>query len=158
MKKVFLIIVYWVAAIVLTALLLVSLNYDWVQAAAMSLTFLPSAMALSFFLPKVDRSKSRKGRILDSMYIILGVMTKMGPFTYYRLQPDIIHLKENESLSCDEGDSWVFADDVLARISGNTLVALAKGTTYVQKLNGATNTILAYKVIIESGDLTKWFY
>ena len=75
MKKVFLIIAYWVAAIVLTALLLVSLNYDWVQAAAMSLTFLPSAMALSFFLPKVDRSKSRKGRILDSMYIILGVMT-----------------------------------------------------------------------------------
>ena len=58
-----------------TALLLASLNYDWVQAAAMSLTFLPSAMALSFFLPKVDRSKSRKGRILDSMYIILGVMT-----------------------------------------------------------------------------------
>ena len=75
MKKVFLIIAYWVAAIVLTALLLVSLNYDWVQAAAMSLTFLPSAMALSFFLPKVDRSKSRKGRILDSIYIILGVMT-----------------------------------------------------------------------------------
>ena len=75
MKKVFLIIAYWVAAIVLTALLLVSLNYDWVQAAAMSLTFLPSAMALSFFLPKVDRSKSRKGRILDSIYIILGVIT-----------------------------------------------------------------------------------
>ena len=75
MKKVFLIIAYWVAAIVLTALLLVSLNYDLVQAAAMSLTFLPSAMALSFFLPKVDRSKSRKGRILDSIYIILGVMT-----------------------------------------------------------------------------------
>ena len=75
MKKVSLIIAYWVAAIVLTALLLVSLNYDWVQAAAMSLTFLPSAMALSFFLPKVDRSKSRKGRILDSIYIILGVMT-----------------------------------------------------------------------------------
>ena len=45
------------------------------DSAAMSLTFLPSAMALSFFLPKVDRSKSRKGRILDSIYIILGVMT-----------------------------------------------------------------------------------
>lgn len=79
----------------------------------------------------------------------LAVMTKMGPFTYYRLQPDVIHVKVNESISCDDSDSWIFADDVLVRINGNNLVALAKGTTYIQKLIGATNMILAYKVIIE---------
>ena len=79
----------------------------------------------------------------------LSVMTKMGPFTYYRLQSDVIRMKVNESISCGDGDSWVFADNVLARIDGNSLVALAKGTTYIQKLNGSTNMIVAYKVIIE---------
>lgn len=79
----------------------------------------------------------------------LAVMTKMGPFTYYRLQSDVIRMKVNESLSCGDGDSWVFADDVLACINGNNLVALSKGTTYVQELIGATNIIVAYKVIIE---------
>ena len=79
----------------------------------------------------------------------LAVMTKMGPFTYYRIQPDVIRLIENESLSCEDGDSWVFGDDVVAHISGNNIVALAKGTTYVQKLIGATNMIVSYSVIIE---------
>lgn len=79
----------------------------------------------------------------------LVVMTKMGLFTYYRLQPDVIRMKVNDSLSCEEGDSWIFADDVLARINGNNLVALVKGTTYIQKLIGTTNIIVAYKVIIE---------
>lgn len=79
----------------------------------------------------------------------LLVMTKMGPFTYYRLQSDVIRMKVNESLSCDEGDSWIFADDVLVHKNGNNLVALARGTTYVQKLVGSTNIIVAYKVIIE---------
>lgn len=79
----------------------------------------------------------------------LALMTKMGPFTYYRLQSDVIRMKVNESISCGDGDSWVFADKVLARIDGNSLVALAKGTTYIQKLNGSTNMIVAYKVIIE---------
>lgn len=79
----------------------------------------------------------------------LAVMTKMGPFTYYRLQPEVIRLDVNESLSCSDGDLWVFADNVLARINGTSLVALATGTTYIQKLIGATNTIVSYKVIIE---------
>ena len=74
---------------------------------------------------------------------------KIGLFTYYRLQPDVIHLKVNVSLSCDDSESWIFADDVLVRINGNNLVALAKGTTYIQKFIGSTNIIFAYKVIIE---------
>ncbi|MBR5255609.1 MAG: LytTR family transcriptional regulator [Bacteroidales bacterium] len=75
MKKALIIIAYWIAAMFVTALILVSLDYDLGQALLMSLTFLPSAMALSFFLPKVDRTKNRTQRILDSVYIILGVMS-----------------------------------------------------------------------------------
>ena len=74
MKKILIIIAYWLVAIVLTTLLLVSLDYDLAEAGVMSLTFLPAALALSFFLPKVDRTKNRRDRILDSIFIILGVM------------------------------------------------------------------------------------
>ena len=82
MKKVCLIVGYWLAAILLTTLLLLSLDYDLWVAVAMSLTFLPSAMALSFFLPKVDRAKRRNQRILDTIFIILGVMTTAFLFIF----------------------------------------------------------------------------
>ena len=75
MKKVLIIIAYWLVAILLTTLVLVSLDYDLGEAGVMSLTFLPAALALSFFLPKIDRTKSRRDRIIDSIFIILGVMT-----------------------------------------------------------------------------------
>ena len=75
MKKVALIIAYWLAAIFLTAVLLTSLDYDLGHAIVMSLSFLPAAMALSVFLPKVERTPDRKERILGTVFIILGVMT-----------------------------------------------------------------------------------
>jgi MFS family permease len=74
MKKGILIVAYWLAAIFLTAFLLMSLEYDLWQALLMGLSFLPAAMALSFFLPKVERDKEEKKRVLDTIYIILGVM------------------------------------------------------------------------------------
>ena len=74
MKKGVIIIVYWLAAIVLTALILTSLDYCLWQAVLLSLSFLPAAMALSFFLPKVERDSQGKRRVLDTIYIILGVM------------------------------------------------------------------------------------
>ena len=75
MKKVALIVAYWLAAMFLTAFLLMSLDYDLGHAVVMSLSFLPAAMALSFFLPKVERSPDRRERLLASIFIILGVMT-----------------------------------------------------------------------------------
>lgn len=82
MKKRILIVAYWLAAIALTATLLTSLDYDLGHAVAMSLSFLPAAMALSFFLPKVDRTRGRKDQVLDTIFIILGVMTMTFFFIY----------------------------------------------------------------------------
>ena len=79
MKKEIIIVAYWLAAIFLTALLLTSLDYDLWQAILMSLSFLPAAMALSFFLPKVDRSRRR---VQETIYIILGVMLMTFMFIY----------------------------------------------------------------------------
>ena len=78
----------------------------------------------------------------------LDVMTKIGQFTYYRLRSETITLNGGDSLACEDGDSFVFADGVVARITGKELVGLSKGTTYVQKQMSNTH-VLSYKVIVE---------
>ena len=82
MKKRIIIVAYWLAAIILTASILTSLDYDMGHAVIMSLAFLPAAMALSFFLPKVEKTKDLKNRVLDTLFIILGVMTMTFFFIY----------------------------------------------------------------------------
>lgn len=80
----------------------------------------------------------------------LAVMTKMGPFTYYRLQPETLRTRVNgQPLTCEDGDTFVFADGVTAAIQDNQLVGVAAGVTYVQKHIAARNAILSYKVIVE---------
>lgn len=74
MKKGIIMVLYWLTAIFLTAVLLTSLDCDFGVAVLMSLSFLPASLALCFFLPIVERDKNGKKRILDTIYIILGVM------------------------------------------------------------------------------------
>ncbi len=74
MKKAIYIVVYWMAAIFLTSILLTSLDYDLGEAVLMSLSFLPASLALCFFLPIVERDKDGKKRILNTIYVVLGVM------------------------------------------------------------------------------------
>ena len=76
----------------------------------------------------------------------LGVMTKMGPFTYYKVQPETLTLQVNGTLTCQEGDSFVFADGVRATIQDNKLVGLISGETYIQKYIAASKQILSYKL------------
>ena len=82
MKRGILIVAYWLAAIILTALLLTSLDYDLWEAVLMSLSFLPAAMALSFFLPRVERDSQGKKRVLDTIFIVMGVMLMTFFFIY----------------------------------------------------------------------------
>jgi hypothetical protein len=78
----------------------------------------------------------------------LGVMTNTGPFTYYKVQPETLTLQVNGILTCEDGDSFVFADGVRAAIQDNTLVGLSAGETYIQKYLAASKCIVAYKVVI----------
>ena len=79
----------------------------------------------------------------------LDVMTKLGRYTYYRLQPETIHLGVGETLACDKGDSFIFADDVMVSFSKNKLIGLTEGTTYVQKFISASASVVSYKVVVE---------
>ena len=79
----------------------------------------------------------------------LGVMTKMGPFTYYKLQPETLRLQVNGTLTCENGDSFVFADGITVAIQDNKLVGLATGVTYIQKYISDSGAIFSYKVMVE---------
>lgn len=87
--------------------------------------------------------------IMDLSENALDVMTRMGPFTYYRLQTHAIHMKVREYISCNEDESIFFADGVMLRIEDNKLHAIAQGTTYIQIQDTKSKQIYAYKVVIE---------
>jgi hypothetical protein len=60
----------------------------------------------------------------------------------------VAHLECEFDGSSDEGDSFTFADGVVASIQDNQLVGIKAGETYVQKYVAASNNILLYKVIV----------
>ena len=73
MKRILILLVYWIAAILMIAFLLVSLDYPFWKGLMIGLMFLPCSMALSFFLPKVSKEPA-KDRTKHYIYIVLGVM------------------------------------------------------------------------------------
>lgn len=80
----------------------------------------------------------------------LEVMTKMGPFTYYRLQPEAIRISmQNPYHRLEEGSTIVFADGVIVETEGNILHALTSGTTYILLHTALDNEITAYKLTID---------
>ena len=79
----------------------------------------------------------------------LEVMTQMGSFVYYRVQPGTIALKVGEQKECEEGSAYVFADGMHVGIEGNKLTGKMPGVSYVQKYNAAENVITAHKVTVE---------
>lgn len=79
----------------------------------------------------------------------LTVITQTGPLTYFRLLPDVIYLQSGGSpMTCDNGDSIVFADGVVVKATDAGLQPIAPGTTYILKHFSATNKTFAYKVIV----------
>lgn len=78
----------------------------------------------------------------------LEVMTRMGPFTYYRLKPEVLYISSSGVYTgFADDDAIVFADGVTVKADGNKLQSLSPGTTYILVRNGE-DKIWAYKVIV----------
>ena len=60
-------IVYWLAAIIILAAILMSLDYTLAQAILIGLTFCPCALALEYLMPKARKP-------MDKVYLSLAVM------------------------------------------------------------------------------------
>lgn len=72
----------------------------------------------------------------------------MGPFTYYRLQPEPLSIPTGGVLPLSAGDTVVFADGVVVAAEGSSLRPIASGTTYVLIRRQSTDEILAYQVVV----------
>jgi hypothetical protein len=81
----------------------------------------------------------------------LSVVTRSGPFTYYRLQPGVIRLSLSaQPLSLGQGVTLLFTDGVTVTATGDgRLRPLATGTTYIIHRTEATNTAWAAMVVVE---------
>ena len=80
----------------------------------------------------------------------LDVMTQMGSFTYYRVQPEIYSLKVGEeSHECIGNDYYVFTDGAKAIDNDGKLKGVSEGVTYVLKYDAASGLIWAYKVVVK---------
>ena len=80
----------------------------------------------------------------------LEVMTQMGGFTYYRVQPEIYSLKiGEESYECLDGEYYVFTDGVKVSDNMGRLKGIVEGTSYMLKYDAKAALIMAYKVIVE---------
>lgn len=80
----------------------------------------------------------------------LEVMTRMGPYTYYRLQQEVLHVSVSEPYAgLSDGDSIVFADGVVVKAEGDRLLGITPGTTYVLVRKASLDMILAYKVTVQ---------
>ena len=78
----------------------------------------------------------------------LTVITEMGPFTYYRLNSDVIYMKVGSTLALSEGEAFVFADGITLQASDGALKALIPGTTYILK-SVSDGKIWGFKVIVD---------
>ena len=80
----------------------------------------------------------------------LEVMSQMGSFIYYRIQPEVYSLKiGEESYVCKDGDYFIFGDGVKVLDDEVKLKGICEGTTYTLKYNAESGLIMAYKVIVE---------
>lgn len=80
----------------------------------------------------------------------LEVMTQMGGFTYYRVQPEIYSLKVGEeSYECSGGDYYAFTDEAIVSNNEGRLKGISEGVSYILKYDAKSGLIMAYKVIVE---------
>jgi hypothetical protein len=80
----------------------------------------------------------------------LEVMTKMGAYTYYKLQPEVLQMSTSELyIGFTDGYSIVFADGVIVKAEENKLRGLNQGSTYILVRKTSDNKIYAYKVTVK---------
>ena len=80
----------------------------------------------------------------------LEVMTRTGPYTYYKLQPEVLYVSLSEpDFELANEETVVFVDEVYLNSDGSKLTGLLQGTTYILVMSNIDHKIDAYRVIIK---------
>lgn len=113
-------------------------------------TYMINGMMLNLWSNGFGYRRTYKWFVTGLTENALEVMTQMGGFIYYRVQPEVYSLKVGEGIDfCKEGDYYVFVDGVKIVDNEGTLRGISEGTTFVLKYNAESALIMAYKVIVE---------
>ncbi len=72
MKR-FILISYWIVAVIMAAGVLTSLGYRFSEALFIGTTFLPGALAVRYFYPKTA-SGDRKTSVKNVIFLIMGII------------------------------------------------------------------------------------
>ena len=73
MKNKLITIGFWIAAVVLIAVLIMSMGFSFPEALLIGVMFLPGVLAARYFFSKIS-FKSRKTGLLDALFLILAIM------------------------------------------------------------------------------------
>ena len=73
MKKKFITIGFWLAAVVLIAVLITSMGFSFPEALLIGVLFLPGVLAARYFFPKISFT-SRKTGMLDALFLTLAIV------------------------------------------------------------------------------------
>lgn len=78
----------------------------------------------------------------------LSVMTRMGPFTYYKVRPEVVNLSVGDTFVVSEDEECVFADGVVVRLEDGKLTGLTQGETYILIMSKPSQLVWAYKLVV----------
>lgn len=73
MKNKLITIGFWIAAVVLIAVLIMSMGFSFPEALLIGVMFLPGVLAARYFFSRIS-FKSRKAGLLDALFLILAIM------------------------------------------------------------------------------------
>lgn len=112
-------------------------------------TYFQNEMMLNLYSNGYGYRRTYKWFIMGLSENALEVMTPMGRFIYYRIQPEVYSLKVgDESYICKDGDYYVFTDGIKVSDNNGKLKGISEGTTYVLKYNVESGLIMAYMVVV----------
>ena len=84
-------IAYWLVALVLLALILVSLDYTAPQAVLISLAFCPCALALEFLIPKARKTMDKVYLSLAMLVTVFLLILILHNLVWIRITPEGFH-------------------------------------------------------------------
>ena len=128
MKKV-LSISFWLAAILLVAAVMTSLRYRFAESVFIGTLFLPGALAVKYFYPKVSFADRTSG-IKDTAFITIGII--LGEIMLFLIAHFILQIMRDDSWNFD---AWADLPDLLSNPAFIAIMisALAVGDYFFEK-------------------------
>ena len=124
-----LMILYWAASVILVSAILVSIGYKYAEALFIGTLFLPGALAVKYFFPKVSFEEKKNG-ILSAICISMGIiMAEILMFVLAHMAIAVIR----------EGEKWYYESQYLPELLMNpvfisvVIIALAVGNYFFEK-------------------------